>query len=59
MALYGVRGFSNIKLYGIDYSPDSQYESYNVSGFLYKAASSVLYLKMRHKVEVERVELVF
>jgi hypothetical protein len=59
MALYGVRGFSNIKLYGIDYSPDSQFESYNVSGFLYKAASSVLYLKMRHKVEVERVELVF
>jgi len=59
MAIYGVRGFSGIKLYGIDYSPDAQFESYNVSGYLFKSSAAVLYLKMRHKADVERIELTF
>lgn len=57
LALYGAGGFSNIKLYGIDYSPDAQFESYNVSGYYYRGSTGALYLKMRHKTEVEKIEL--
>ncbi|MDA8411475.1 MAG: hypothetical protein M0001_13945 [Treponema sp.] len=57
LILYGIGRFSNIKLYGIDYSPDSQFESYNVSGYFYRGSASALYLKMRHKSEIEKVEL--
>lgn len=57
LVFYGIGRFSNIKLYGIDYSPDSQFESYNVSGYFYRGSASALYLKMRHKTEIEKVEL--
>lgn len=57
VALYGISSFANIKLYGIDYSPDAQFESYNVSGFYYRGSTKSLYLKMRHKTEVEKIEL--
>lgn len=59
LAIYGVPIFQTIKLYGINYSPDSQFESYNVSGYVFKASTGALYLKMRHKAEVEKVELDF
>jgi len=57
LVLYGIGTFSNIKLYGIDYSPDPQFESYNVSGYFYRGSIGALYLKMRHKSEVEKIEL--
>jgi len=59
MAFYGVKPFSNIKLYGIDYSPDAEFEMYNVSGYLYRKASSALYLKLKHKANSELMELFF
>lgn len=59
MAVFGLRPFSTIKLYGINYSPDSAFESYDVSGYLYRKASNALYLKMKHKQEVEKIELSF
>jgi len=59
LVIYGVRPFANIRLYGIDYSQDPQFESYNASGYSYKGSARALYLKMRHKTEVEKVELIF
>ncbi|MEI6388782.1 MAG: hypothetical protein WCQ50_19375, partial [Spirochaetota bacterium] len=59
LAIYGVPNFETIKLYGIKYSPDSQFESYNVSGYVHKAPAAALFLKMRHKAEVEKIELDF
>ncbi len=59
MAFYGLKPFSNIKLYGIDYSPDAEFEIYDASGYLYRRASSALYLKMKHKSDTERIELQF
>ena len=57
MVIYGTKAFSNIKLYGIDYSPDGAFESYDVSGYLYRKASNGLYLKMKHKLDAEKIEL--
>jgi hypothetical protein len=59
MAVYGTKSFSTIKLYGIDYSPDSAFESYDVSGYLYRKASNGLYLKMKHKQPTEKIELYY
>jgi hypothetical protein len=59
MAIYGLKPFSSIKLYGINYSPDSAFESYDVSGYLYRGASNALYLKMKHKQGTEKIELYY
>jgi hypothetical protein len=59
MAIFGLKPFSNIKLYGINYSPDSAFESYDVSGYSYRKASNALYLKMKHKQDPEKIELSF
>ena len=59
MALYGFKPFSYIKLYDINYSPDSAFESYDVSGYLYRKASNGLYLKMKHKQSTEKIELYY
>ncbi len=59
MAIYGLKPFSTIKLYGINYSPDSAFESYDVSGYLYRKATNALYLKMKHKQGAEKIELYY
>jgi hypothetical protein len=59
MAIYGLKPFANIKLYGINYSPDAAFESYEVSGYLFRKASNALYLKMKHKQDVEKIELYY
>jgi hypothetical protein len=57
--LFGVPSFSEIKLYDIPYSPDSEFESYNVSGYLYAQNPDVLYVYMKHKADVESIQLTF
>jgi hypothetical protein len=57
LAIYGVRAFANIQLYGIDYSADREFEIYNASGFLYEGGRRALYLKMKHKKESEDIRL--
>ncbi|MGO8694908.1 MAG: hypothetical protein ACLQMF_14700 [Rectinemataceae bacterium] len=59
LVLYGIKAFTNIQLYDIDYSPDPAFESYDASGFLYRKPADALYLKMKHKKEVEDVRLTF
>jgi hypothetical protein len=59
LAIYGIRAFANIRLYGIDYSADREFEIYNASGFLYEAGRRALYLKMKHKKESEEIRLSF
>ena len=49
LAFYGVKPFTNIQLYDIDYSPDNEFESYDASGYLYKKDMGALYIKMKHK----------
>jgi len=59
MALYGIKNFKNIQLYDIDYSPDNDFEGYDASGYLYHKDTKSLYLKMRHKKDVEDIKLFF
>jgi hypothetical protein len=59
MAVYGIGTFTNIQLYGIDYSADREFEIYNASGFVYDAGDRALYLKMKHKKESEDIRLSF
>jgi hypothetical protein len=59
LSFYGVRPFTNIQLYDIDYSPDNDFEGYDASGYLYSKDASALYLKMKHKKESEDIKLSF
>jgi hypothetical protein len=59
LVLYGIKPFRNIQLYDIDYSPDPAFETYDASGFLYHKPSNALYMKMKHKKEVEDIRLTF
>ena len=57
LAFYGVKPFSNIQLYDIDYSPDNEFESYDASGYLYKKDIGALFIKMKHKKDNEDIKL--
>jgi hypothetical protein len=59
LTVFGIKPFSMIQIYDIPYSPDSEFESYNVSGYLYVWSTRTLYLKMKHKSEIESVRLTY
>lgn len=59
LTVFGVKPFSLIQLYDIPYSPDSEFESYNVSGYLYVRSSATLFVKMKHKAERESIRLAY
>lgn len=57
MALYGVKPYTKIQLYGLDYNMDASFENYNASGYFYKKSAGAMYLKMRHKARREEIRL--
>jgi hypothetical protein len=59
LSFYGIKNFTNIQLYDIDYSPDNDFESYDASGYLYRVDAKTLYMKMKHKKDVEDIKLFF
>jgi hypothetical protein len=59
MACYGIKPFKNIQLYDIDYSPDNDFESYDASGYLYHKDTKTLYMKIKHKKDIEDIKLFF
>jgi len=59
LSFYGIRPFTNIQLYDIDYSPDNDFEGYDASGYLYHRDTSSLYVKMKHKKDVEDIKFFF
>jgi hypothetical protein len=59
LALYGVKPFAKIQLYGLDYNMDASFENYNASGYFYKRAAGAMYLKMRHKSRTEDIRLYY
>jgi hypothetical protein len=59
LSFYGIKPFANIQLYDIDYSPDSEFESYDASGYLYNKDAGALYMKMKHKKDAEDIKLAF
>ncbi len=59
LTFYGVKPFTDIQLYDIDYSPDNEFESYDASGYLYKKEMGSLYIKMKHKKDQEDIKLLY
>ena len=57
--LQGVEKFSDIKIHDIHFRTDPHFETYNSSGYVYNQDTKTLYLKLKHRQEVESVELDF
>ncbi|MDR1107891.1 MAG: hypothetical protein LBL19_02530 [Spirochaetaceae bacterium] len=57
MMIRGIRPFSKIQLYGIDYRTDPQFERYDSSGWSYSASEQTLLLKLRHRSPVEHIRI--
>lgn len=57
LVLRNVRKLKNIIIYGLDYRSDSRFETYNSSGYVYDETTSTLYLKIKHKKDVEEIIL--
>lgn len=57
LALYGIKPFSRIQLYGLNYNMDPGFENYNASGYFYKRAAGAMYVKLRHRDPVEEIRL--
>lgn len=53
----GVEPFESIDIYDIPFRTDARFESYNSSGYVYKPETKTLYLKSRHKGNIESVVL--
>ena len=53
----GIPPFTEIEIYGVSFHSDPRFESYNSSGFIYRAQKRTLFLKSRHKTETEIIRL--
>ena len=59
MVIRGVRPFSKIQLYGMDFRTDPQFERYDSSGWSYIPREQTLLLKMKHRTEDEHVKIFY
>ncbi|MDR2786694.1 MAG: hypothetical protein LBB83_12360 [Treponema sp.] len=55
MILWGIKPFTKIQLYGIDYRTDPQFERYDSSGWSYSSSEQALLLKVKHQNPVEHI----
>jgi hypothetical protein len=55
MILRGLKPFTKIQLYGIDYRTDPQFERYDSSGWSYSSSEQSLLLKVTHQNPVEHI----
>ena len=59
MIIRGIRPFSIIQIYGMNYPSDPQFERYDSSGWRYFAADQTLLIKVRHRSETENIVILF
>lgn len=59
MMIQGVRSFSNIMLYNINYPTDPRFERYDSSGWVYFPEDQILALKMKHRLAEEHIRIVY
>ena len=59
MMIRGVRPFSRIQLYDIDFRTDPQFERYDSSGWSYSASEQTLLLKMKHRLSIEHIRIFY
>jgi hypothetical protein len=55
MMVRGIKPFTKIQLYGIDYRTDPQFERYDSSGWAYSTSEQTLLLKVKHQNPVEHI----
>jgi hypothetical protein len=55
MMLRGIKPFTKIQLYGIDYRTDPQFERYDSSGWVYSSSEQTLLLQVKHHTPVEHI----
>ncbi|MDD5930772.1 MAG: hypothetical protein PUC37_13300 [Spirochaetales bacterium] len=53
----GVPKFAKIFIYDMQFRTDPRFETYNSSGYVYKASTKTLLLKSRHKKQLETIRL--
>ncbi|MEW5817253.1 MAG: hypothetical protein AB1798_17890 [Spirochaetota bacterium] len=49
-----IKPFKNLSLFGIDWRPDPEFQSYT-SGWLYRENTQTLFMKIKHKMEIEEI----
>jgi len=59
MIIRGVRPFIRILIHGMDWRMDNQMENYDSSGWIYYPEEQILILKLRHRVTVENIRLIY
>lgn len=57
LILRNIHNLKNIVIYGLDYKSDPRFETYNSAGYVYNKATATLYLKLKHKKDVEEIVL--
>ncbi|QQO10474.1 hypothetical protein [Breznakiella homolactica] len=57
MIIRGVRPFTKIQLYNMDYRTDPQFERYDSSGWAYSPSEQTLIVKMKHRSAVENIRI--
>jgi len=59
MIIRGIRSFSRVQLYGMDYRTDTQFERYDSSGWSYSSQEQTLIVKMKHRSTDEVIRIVY
>jgi hypothetical protein len=59
MIIRGIRPFSHIQFYDMDWRSDPQFERYDSSGWSYIASEQTLLLKVRHRAETEHIRIFY
>ena len=58
IVLHGIKPFSSIRLYGIHWRTDPQFERYR-AGWVYNPADQTLLIKLEHRQERETVDILY
>ena len=59
LIIRGVRPFLRLQIHGQDWRTDSQFESYDSSGWVYYPQDQILVMKLRHRLTVENIRIFY
>lgn len=57
MMIRGIKPFSRIFIYNMEWRSDPQFERYDSSGWIYSSEEQVLILKMKHRLMIEHIQI--
>ncbi|MFC2479324.1 MAG: hypothetical protein ACFNQG_09890, partial [Treponema socranskii subsp. buccale] len=55
----GIQRFITIYIYDLAFRTDPRFETYNSSGYVYRADTNTLLLKSRHKSQIETIRFIY